>query len=68
MRIVIGEVSEKEGVYKMRRGIHLDIEDDATLPDVWEALKGAAKQLLTWREEASTVGEITWQPPSTTPN
>jgi hypothetical protein len=55
MRIVIGEVSEKDGQYTMLRAIHMDLSDaDFDLdPDVFieRYLRLPMAQLLGWHDE-----------------
>jgi len=67
MRIVIGEVSEKDGTYKMLRAVHMDMPEDATIAEAEDALKQALAQLLEWRKKMATVGELNYLPPSTIP-
>ena len=54
MRIVIGEVSEKDGEYKMRRAIHMELSDgDLELdPDEFinQFLRPALAQLIGWHD------------------
>ena len=54
MRIVIGEVSEKDGEYKMQRAIHLNVSDaDLELePDefIEKFLRPAMAQLVEWHD------------------
>lgn len=58
MRIVIGEVSETDGTYKMQRAIHVDISDadlDTMEPNAFiEAyLRPAMAQLVAWHDEVA---------------
>jgi hypothetical protein len=55
MRIVIGEVSENEGAYKMQRAIHVEISDaDFEMESdafVEQYLRPAMAQLVAWHDE-----------------
>lgn len=55
MRIVIGEVEEKDGNYTMKRAIHMEVSDaDMELePDefIERYLRPAMAQLVGWHDE-----------------
>lgn len=56
MRIVIGEVFEQDGTYKMLRAVHIEIPSDCLelKPKDFakQFLVGPASQLIAWRKEA----------------
>lgn len=55
MRIVIGEVSEKDGEYKMLRAVHMELSDaDLELDPndfIEKYLRPAMAQLVGWHDE-----------------
>lgn len=55
MRIVIGEVAETDGEYKMRRAIHMELSDaDLELEPnefIERFLRPAMAQLIGWHDE-----------------
>jgi hypothetical protein len=55
MRIVIGEVTEQDGTYKMLRAMHLEVTDaDFEMePDdfIDQCLRPMLKQLVEWHDE-----------------
>lgn len=60
MNIVIGEVRETDGTFKMTKAVHLsDLPVDISPEDLAELLADAAVQLIAWRkEEASKIKDL----------
>ena len=55
MRIVIGEVEESDGNYKMKRAMHMELTDaDFEMEPndfIEKYLRGAMAQLVAWHDE-----------------
>ena len=56
MRIVLGEVSETDGEYKMLRAVHMTLSDEdfEQEPEAFidKFLYPAVQQLVSWHDEA----------------